>query len=494
MAPDSPRSNPAVLQLDHIRIRLQDRTAFEDTSWTVHQGEHWAITGPNGSGKTVLLETLLGLHPVISGSIRYPFLQNLKSEKGASSPLEQIARVSFSTAAIMRRHPDMYYQQRFYSTETQGTTPVRDLLQAASPELPVRYAEILGISHLLDRQANQLSNGETKKILILRALLRDPRLLLLDQPLDGLDAESRQMVSELIDRVATRGITIILATAKEELPASITQVLSVQELRVVSKSRASDFSFPAAMRTQPAPGKPSFPGILSDFRIPEFREAVRMEQVRVRYNGLEVLRGIDWVVRKGERWALSGPNGSGKSTLLSLIFADHPQAYSNDLWIFDRKRGSGETIWEIKQKIGYVSPEWHGFIPGRWKVGEIRPPGVFPGKDFSGKVRAILEYLGLPVDQELRFGQLSSAQQRLLLLAVAVATGPALLILDEPCQGLDPQHRDLVKGMIDELAARSCITLIYVSHEQEDIPSCVNNHFRISGGRRQDHRIGESKS
>ena len=200
------------------------------------------------------------------------------------------------------------------------------------------------------------------------------------------------------------------------------------------------------------------------------------------YAGTVVLRDIDWTVNRGERWALAGPNGSGKSTLLSLVHADNPQVYSNEIYLFGRRRGSGESIWDVKRRIGYISPEMHlYFNGGSATVTEIVARGLMDTVGFFSRLspwhieraRRWVELLHMEDIAERRFNTLSTGEQRLTLLARTFVKNPELLILDEPLHGLDFARKRAVRAIINSLTTRDNTTLIYVTHRLDELPECV---------------------
>ena len=200
------------------------------------------------------------------------------------------------------------------------------------------------------------------------------------------------------------------------------------------------------------------------------------------YGGRDIFKGLDWEVRRGERWMLTGPNGSGKSLLLSMVCGDNPQAYANDIVIFDHKRGSGESIWDIKNNIGYVCPEMQLYFRSKLPVRGIVVEGMRPVLERyrphtpseTAIAEAWLECLGIGALAGRDFSTLSSSEQRMVLLARAFARQPALLVLDEPFQGLDPYNKELVRRVIDRMVASRGSSLIFVTHYPEELPSCVD--------------------
>jgi molybdate transport system ATP-binding protein len=219
-----------------------------------------------------------------------------------------------------------------------------------------------------------------------------------------------------------------------------------------------------------------------------------MNRVTVQYGGVKILENVDWTVRAGEKWALLGPNGSGKSTLLSLINGDNPQAYANDILLFDRKKGSGESIWEIKRQIGFVSPELHAYFPKSTTCFEAVASGfrdtLHLGTELTGRqteiAEAYLHLLQLDALRDTPLWRLSAGETRLALVARALVKAPPLLILDEPCQGLDAQYGLRIRTLLERTCAHSGQTMIYVTHYAQEIPDCVTRVLRLDGGKVRD--------
>ncbi len=211
--------------------------------------------------------------------------------------------------------------------------------------------------------------------------------------------------------------------------------------------------------------------------------------MNVSYGERAILRDVSWTVRAGERWAVLGPNGSGKTTLLSLLCGDHPQAYANDLWLFGRKRGSGESIWDIKRHIGLVSPELHLYFSEPLTAFQTAATGFF---DVLARrpttlaqdalVRSLFDEFGLTDLGERPFARLSLGEQRLVLLLRALVKRPPLLILDEPFQAIDTRLTARVRDWLDHRLGPDQ-TLLFVSHHIEEIPRTVDRRLRLAAGR-----------
>ncbi|MEZ0540901.1 ATP-binding cassette domain-containing protein [Fibrella arboris] len=471
-----------LLQLVNATFRQTGNKTYPPLSFTLNAGEHWAIMGPSGSGKSLLLDVLAGRTTLQSGQLLHP-VGPLKTS------VELVARdYSFDWRIASAAQ---FYQQR-YNTQTVDTAPtVRDVLQgqvrppgtidlASAPVPPPAYTEAwlievatqLNITYLLDRRLTSLSNGETRRTLLARSLLKRPRILLLDNPFVGLDADSRAQLHETVNRVAQAGVSLVMVVDERDVPACITNRLVLEG--------AGDAVGPGLL----APGPTASPT--------PFTYAVQMRNVTIRYGEKTVLHGIDWAVRRGEKWALLGANGSGKSTLLSLITADNPQAYANDFDLFDRKRGTGESIWSIKAHIGFVSPELHLYFPRQLNVWDVVASGLF---DTMGLFRKLTPEQRTRIDEQLRqlglnelrdelLAALPVGQQRWVLLARALVKRPPLLVLDEPTQGLDATQTAQFRQLVEQLCAvNPAQTLIYVTHYTDELPAAITHTLRLDSGR-----------
>jgi molybdate transport system ATP-binding protein len=216
-----------------------------------------------------------------------------------------------------------------------------------------------------------------------------------------------------------------------------------------------------------------------------------MQDVTIQYGDRIILDHINWTVKAGECWAVLGHNGSGKSTLLSLINADNPQAFSQKIWLFDKRKGSGESIWDIKRNIGYISPELHHYFESGAVAKDIVASGLFDTMGLFRVLHPDQEWLALQWMEALRirpladrsFMRLSDSEQRRVLLARALVKNPPMLILDEPCQGMDDEETAAFTAIINEVCQRTGKTLIYVSHYEKDIPPCVTHRLYLREGR-----------
>ena len=353
--------------------------------------------------------------------------------------------------------------------------------------------DIFSLRYLLDKYIILLSSGELRKFQLAKALMADPRVLIMDNPFIGLDKETRQQLRELLETISLeRDLQIILILSKDEdIPHFITHVVEVREMRVIDKKARKDYLDYRKTENHSTQKTTSLDEwckhtILSlPYSDNEYHtnEVIRMKNVSIQYGDRIILKNLDWTVRNGERWALQGQNGAGKSTLLSLVCADNPQSYACDITLFDRKRGSGETIWDIKKHIGYVSPEMHRAYNRDMPAIRIVASGlkdsvglyVKPSENDYRVCRVWMKIFGIEHLAEKTFLKLSSGEQRMVLLARAFVKDPELLILDEPLHGLDMRQGEKVKEIIETFCQRRNKTLVMVTHYQENLPNCITN-------------------
>ncbi len=495
----------ALLSIQNITVRYLDLTLFTDLNFNINKGEHWALVGESGSGKSALLQTIAGRFNIVGGTIHHhyfeDFLKQYPDDNAHLTYHKLIALVSPKHSfRNLSNTTEFYYQQRFNSSDSEDAPTVEAYLSGIEPELhaervwtPERVIERLKLQPLRHKQLIKLSNGETKRLLIAAALLKHPALLLLDNPLTGLDVQSRAGFNGIINEIIASGISIVMATSPGEIPDDITHVAVLHEGKIINQLPKSDFK--SRMVSIPETAKidtDELKNLLALTRNRNFDYVVKMKQVNIRYGENQVLHNVDWTIKQGEHWALLGPNGAGKSTLLSLINGDNPQAYANDIVLFDRKRGCGESIWDIKNKIGFVSPELHQYFPTENNCLQVIESGFYdtlglfrPSQPQKAAIALRwMKLLELEADAQRPLKSISSSKQRLILLARALVKSPTLLIFDEPCQGLDAHQQQHFKHVVDAICSLGNTTLIYVTHYQHEIPDSVSLVLRLEKGKR----------
>jgi len=427
-------------------------------------GKVIVIFGPNGSGKTQYVEKMR--REMASDRVRY---------------------LAFSDAYGPATDRAYYLQLRWNQHDIDAETPcVATLLEKAyaqsGEDTDERRAfrdhlyELFNMQPLLDKYIILLSSGELRKFQLIKTLLAHPQTLILDNPFIGLDAEARHQLNELFQLIVSQqNIDLYLVIARSgDIPDYADEVKEIplpepkafNELNVFEPTEDQGNNSQHESSAEPV---------------------IEMHHVSIRYGERTILRDLNWNVMKGERWALSGQNGSGKSTLLSLVCADNPQGYACDISLFGNQRGCGESIWEIKKRIGYVSPEMHRSYLRPLPTVNVVASGL---KDTVGlyirptaaekeQCKRWLDVFGIGHLAERSFLTLSSGEQRLALVARAFVKNPDLLILDEPLHGLDDSNRRRVIDMIERYCQQDGKTLIMVTHYEEELPPCINKHLYL---------------
>lgn len=423
-------------------------------------GQSWGIVGRNGSGKTTIASRLAEAHggTLVSFELEDELLEREIREDDS----EFLDRIDF------------------------GRT-VRELIEEVCPSGGAleEVAGKLGLSRLLEQGFLTLSTGERRRLMLARALVQEPKLLVLDEPFDGLDQAFRDPLRALLDG---RDL-ILVANRLSDLEGLITHLGCVEDFELILSGEKEEVL-----------GNEAFQQLIgldeSEVVLPEGDSIelppgplVSMNSVTVIHGGREIISSLDWAVERGENWKISGPNGCGKSTLVNLVTGDHPQCYSNDVTVMGMRRGQGESIWDIKRYVGIVSPSLHqqhrvgtnalqvvvsGFYDSVGIYREVSP-------EHLSAARKWLELVGMIPWKDRPFRSLSYGQQRLLLVARALVKRPPLLVLDEPCQGLDPINRALVLSVIDRIASTGLTQILYITHEPEDRLQCVTHELQHNG-------------
>jgi molybdate transport system ATP-binding protein len=474
------------LAIKNLSVNIQGKTILHDISFEIGPGEQWAIFGDAGAGKSVFAHTLAGQH-AFQGEINFP--------GSGETPLRDLVLVVDQQHRFRDRHnqSNFYYQQRYNSFDAEATMTVEEDLSVYGSAGPgglqkEDLVELFHIHPLMNEPLIQLSNGENKRLQILKAVLRCPRLLILDEPFTGLDPEGRAVLDGMLKLLAASGQQFLLMSSRDHIPDCFNRHARMEKGVLMVAKNPDEIKI-----RQSAPSgitRKSFPSALA-FAHAGFRFAVRMHEVKVVYGNKMILEGINWTVERGSCWALTGQNGAGKSTLLSLITGDNPQAYANEIYLFDRRRGSGESIWEIKQKTGYLSPELELYFDPSATAFSALASGLF---DTAGLFRILSPDQEKLVMEWMRFlncgaysgrllNSLPAGIRRLILLGRAMIKTPPLLILDEPCQGLDAPQTAFALELIERYCTHYGAGLIYVSHYEQDFPACIRQTIRLRRGR-----------
>jgi len=479
------------ISLHHILPRLEESPFTQPINWTIKKGEIWTVLGNNGSGKSVLTDTIRGRWQLDEGEIRYHFYDRLKQQdpKKYFGPTQLIKLISFESAHSVSKFKGMYYQQRFNSQDADLSPFVSELFPGESEkkETARQIIRLLKIEKLLNQRLIELSSGELRKLVIAKTLLTKPQLLIIDNTFAGLDSDARKLINEIFPLLKNQGIQLIfLAPSIPDVPNCTTHILEITEGKIAVTIKTKRELNAEKIPTQHELTKVNWDLIPSDSTA-NFDELVEMKDIKISYGTRIINSEINWKVKTGEKWALLGSNGSGKSTLLSYIFADNPQAYAKNLSLFGHRRGTGESIWDIKKHIGFISSELYLYYRKNLACLEIVESGFFDSIGLYRKCNSeqqqtatyILDKLGLAHLGKRSFLKISSGEQRLVLFVRALVKNPDLLVLDEPFQGLDETNKQRCTSIIESYCSQARKSLIFVSHYREEIPACVNKFMEL---------------
>lgn len=472
-------SQPACICFENLDVNFDDRFELNNINWQLAPGQHWVITGSNGAGKSALAAVLAGAGERLSGSI-------------AGVPT-RVGLVSFEAQAELIEIERKKDDADILDVVSEGT-PVAEILfdDCADPVLAKALVAQFGLDGLLERAFRKLSTGESRKVMLIRALASKPQLLVLDEPFDGLDVATLAMLQQHLATLVDSVPMVMVLNRFDEFPDFITDIAYVEqgelrhqvkrsdqqayaELYQLLHLKSSDLALP------PADADAALP------RLDASQPLVRLNGISIKYDDNVLIDKLDWTIEPNQHWQLSGPNGSGKTGLLSLITGDHPQCYVNDIFVFGFQRGSGESIWQIKQFIGYVSTALQWEYRVSISLRNVIISGFYDSIGLYSKCtdqqRQIadqwLELLGMRDRADQPFNKLSYGDQRLLLIARAMVKHPPLLILDEPCLGLDDMNRQLVLALIERICAGSETSVLYVNHHPEDKIQGVDNYLAL---------------
>jgi len=472
-----------ILEIQNLSFQFGSNVVLKNLNFKINKNKNWQIGGLSGTGKTTLAK-------IISGEIKN-FEGNIKINFDENSELKQkVVYVSnWYQFTNLEGDRNFYYQQRYNKFAKNDTLTVFAELNhfAQKEQLDFKnvekYLGIFDFQNFKEQQLIELSSGEHKKLQLVKAFWLKPQILIIDQPYTGLDVKSRKNLNQIFENLTQEGVTLLIINNDDEVPSCINRFAEIKNGSFLELIHHSEITKGEERITK------ELPYFLQKPPKTNAREMVKLENVNVSYGEKKVLKNINWQLNEGERWLLQGPNGSGKSTLLSLLNGDHPQAYANEIYLFGKKRGTGESIWDIKEKIGIISPELHWYFDLNANVAQTIASGFFDSMSLyqklsfeqQQKLEQILHFFDLKEDKNKKLNTLSLGKQRLALLARTIVKNPELLILDEPCQGLDVQQTKYFNRVVDDLC-KSGHTLIYVGHFESQLPESLSHKLILENG------------
>ena len=507
------------ITLKNCRIEDSKSVKLENINWTFNTGEAWLVIGANGSGKANFLKALAGELKIIPDSkfadslYSNFFEQNIEIvslEKAASLIEEerQNDESEFVEGGVdIGRTGRIFLAEAICKRKLKRGEPLPDeaLRLETFPQI-----KLCGIEKILARGLKYMSTGEIRRTLLARSLLSGKKLLILSDPFAGLDAESRKILLEFFNTVANKQLKdddysdfprIILGMERyHEIPAAINNVLEFSENKISFCGSKNDYEKILQNRNQQnektrQKDRQEFENSVEKIKQETFvlhtvqenqkETLVEMNNVNVGWGDNRVLIDLNWKLNQGEHWLIRGPNGSGKTTFLELITGDNMQVFSNDIKLFGKRRGSGETIWDIKRKLGIVSYRLH--VEYRMVGSTTLENVIISGfRDSIGLYEAAtdvekdaakkwLSLGGFENREKESFSSISYGEQRAILILRAAVKCPPILILDEPCHGLDENYRQKILDLIEIIAQSGTTTLLHVTHDPSEVLPCEKN-------------------
>ena len=519
----------SLIYINNCRVQDLHGTNIASLDWKMNAGEAWLVIGPNGGGKADFLRALAGEKQI---------LPNDSTGSYSSKFSESVEIVSLERAASLIQEERDLDESEYMNKIDEGRTGRRFICEVLGgpdakhrnlplPAIAQRLetlpeVKLCGVEKILDRGLKFMSTGEIRRTLLCRALLSGKKLLILSDPFAGLDAQSRSILLEFFKTIVGKQknsdskdprTTIILGMERyHEIPDTITNVLEFADGKVSFCGTKSDYEKVIFEREEEKAKSrqaeknefvSELKSIQKDTEILQNdggkdaasqadESLVKMNKVNVGWDDHRVLVDFTWEVKRGQHWLIRGPNGSGKTTLLELITGDNHQVFCNDVWLFGRKRGTGETIWDIKKNLGIVSYRWH--VEYRMVGGTDLESVIISGfKDSIGlyeqktdveiaAARLWLKLGGFEGREHESFGNLSYGEQRAILILRAAVKAPKILILDEPCHGLDESYRQKILDLIETVAETGTTTLLHVTHDPSEALPCEKHVLELKPG------------
>jgi len=461
-------------KLEQVNVRRGGRLVLHDLDWVLDAGQHTAIFGGNGAGKSSLLRLLIGeLRPLPGGTVTWRI-----DGRETTSPIVPRQRFAMVSPEGQLRYFNDTWQQPVHDAIAAGLFAERFLHQRLSDEQQQRVAEtiaLLDLERLADRAPETLSQGELRRVMVARAMVSQPAALLLDELGAGLDPAGREQLMLALTRIGQTGTTLVCAAHRaEDLPDCVKHAIRLANGQIVS-------------RTAHLPARPKTTVTHTD-GVGDGSPLVELRGTPGYLDGVQILHDLTWTVRAGEHWRVYGPNGCGKSTLLRLLYADIPAAFSPTVTWFGHPRRP--PIWELRTRLGFLSERQHSQHDVSRPLHEVVASGLFhtvglPRDLTSGEqhlVASWLDRLGLSEIQDRRLGLVSFGQARRAMLARAVIGRPALLLLDEALDGLDAESHERMVVILSELASNGT-TIVQVTHLDADRLPMIRRRLTLAEGR-----------
>jgi molybdate transport system ATP-binding protein len=462
-----------MLHWKNVSVKIRTTSILKNICFNIENGQSAGLFGDNGSGKTIMAKAIAGIIPVCG-------------EASSDFDPSKSIFISFQSDIKLANGAKAYRQQRWNCPDPEFVPTVRDELSSIK-NINLRNALIdkFNFSDLTDRFTLSLSNGEQRKLELIKALANKPQILVIDNAYNGLDIQSREVLHSMFNQMIKNKQTLVLTGIKpSDFPSGIQHFYTLENNTVKPVLRQNITENTLHNNKNNSIEIPLWEDTNNSESI------VSIKNMDLVYGKEKILNNINWEVKKSEKWVLSGGNGSGKTSLLNMIFADNPRVYGNIISLFGQQRGNGESIWDIKKQIGFISPEMHQYLPLRQKVSHVVCSGYY---DTEGIYKAPTSYQHLMAVKWLKtvklehlsekpYDTLPTSAQRMVLLIRALIKNPPLLILDEPFQGLDNRNIKILKTLLNSIARQTNCTMIFVSHYSDEIPESFNLELHLNKG------------
>jgi molybdate transport system ATP-binding protein len=524
-----------IINLENVRIQDTKETKIASLSWQMNAGEAWLVIGANGGGKADFLDGLAGTKQILRNKDNS--IVNVFDGSAEVVSLERAARLieeerELDESEYMDRIDEGRTGRRFIC-EVLGGPDARHRnlpLPAIADRLEtLPEVKLCGIEKILDRGLKFMSTGEIRRTLLCRALLSKKKLLILSDPFAGLDVQSRSILLDFFKTIVRHhangptGTSVIMAMERyHEIPDTITNVLEFKNKEVSFCGTKAGYEKLLAERSkkEAAEKEAKRLAFINDLKTIQIEYAkttgtapasgaendcagslIQMTDVNVGWDDHQVLRHFNWTVNPQEHWLIRGPNGSGKTTLLELITGDNHQVFCNDVRLFGRRRGTGESIWDIKKNLGIVSYRLH--VEYRMVGGTDLESVIISGFHDSiglyeqksdverSLARKWLELGGFLDRANDSFSSLSYGEQRAILILRAAVKQPKVLILDEPCHGLDENYRAAILSLLETVASTGTTTLLHVTHDPTEQIAAEKHILELLPGQDPMYRVIE---
>lgn len=483
----------ALVTLDRVRTPAHRGQSFECDFWQLEAGQKWFVVGANGSGKTTMAQVITGKQVISRGEVRLA---------EAMQSGQELALVSFEEQQKLHAHDDRFDDSELREDANDPGTIVAEFLGRQDCELPLykQWLTELGLESIEGRGIRRLSTGEMRKVLLAKAVLIGARVLILDDPLAGLDAQTQGRFSQLLDTVFAKLDTVlVLSTNLQDLSSRYTHIATLVDGKVtlagaiteeMLRNVALTLNEAESLNRRRLPPQEQlgsmWPAMLQTDHDP-VNVFIDMHKVSVSFGNRRIFSDLDWCMRRGDHAMIMGPNGCGKSTLLGMLMGENPKAYGQNISLFGARKGSGESIWELRKHFGLVSTSLQQKYAKGYRVLEVVLSGFQDSvglyDDVGGQQNEIahrwLSIVGAEQLTQRKFDSLSYGQQKLVLIARAMVKQPTLLVLDEPCIGLDQVNRERVLQLVDGIAGNSKTHLLFVSHVSDERPRCINQQLQF---------------